>query len=113
MVANRSIWRRFQLKILDSILVQRATSSPSVDFVEQTRVTALLWEQERVVGVRLLTPEGACEVHTQIIIGADGRHSFVARAVNAPLEESAPPARALYYRYVSGFAGPGGISPNG
>ena len=98
---------------LDSLLVQRAMSSPSVDLVEQARVTALLWEHERVVGARLLTPQGSYDVRTRIVIGADGRHSFVARAVNAPLEESAPPTRAAYYRYVSGFLGPDGISPNG
>jgi 2-polyprenyl-6-methoxyphenol hydroxylase-like FAD-dependent oxidoreductase len=98
---------------LDSLLVQRALSSPSVDLVEQARVTALLWEHERVVGARLLTPQGAYDVRTRIVIGADGRHSFVARAVNAPLEESAPSTRAIYYRYVSGFLGPDGISPNG
>ena len=98
---------------LDCLLVQRARSSPAVDLVEQARVTALLWEHERVVGARLLTPQAAYEVHARIVIGADGRHSFVARAVNAPLEESAPPTRAIYYRYVSGFAGPDGINPNG
>jgi 2-polyprenyl-6-methoxyphenol hydroxylase-like FAD-dependent oxidoreductase len=98
---------------LDFLLVQRAMASPSVDLVEQTQITALLWEHERVVGARLLTPQGTYDVRTRIVIGADGRHSFVARAVNAPLEESAPPIRAVYYRYVSGFLGPDGISPNG
>lgn len=98
---------------LDFLLVQRAISSSSVDLVEQARVTALLWEHERVVGVRLLTPNGVCDVRARIVIGADGRHSFVAHAVNAPLEESAPPLRAAYYRYVSDFSGPDGISPNG
>ena len=98
---------------LDSLLLQRALSSSSVDLVEQTRVTALLWEDEQVVGVRLLTPQGSHDVRTRIVIGADGRHSFVARTVDAPLEESAPPTRAIYYRYVAGFPGPHGISPNG
>ena len=98
---------------LDSLLVQRAMLSPTVDLMEQVRVTALLWEHEQVAGVRLLTPEGAYDLRTRIVIGADGRHSFVARAVNAPMEESAPPIRAAYYRYVSGFTGPDGISPDG
>jgi 2-polyprenyl-6-methoxyphenol hydroxylase-like FAD-dependent oxidoreductase len=48
-----------------------------------------------------------------MIIGADGRHSFVARAVAAPLEEAEPGSRALYYRYLRGFAGPDGKRADG
>ncbi|HYO49519.1 MAG TPA: NAD(P)/FAD-dependent oxidoreductase [Chloroflexia bacterium] len=98
---------------LDHILVKRATGSPSVELMERSRVTSLLWEDGRVAGVRLATSEGEKEVQAGIVIGADGRHSFVAHAVDAPIEESEAGARALYYRYVHGWLGPEGASPDG
>ncbi len=98
---------------LDALLLQHASSCPSVDFVERTHLAGLLWEGGRVVGARLVTPEGTREVRARIVVGADGRHSVVARAVAAPAEEEAPACRALYYRYVRGVAGPGGSSPDG
>jgi flavin-dependent dehydrogenase len=47
------------------------------------------------------------------VVGADGCHSTVARAVGAPLVEVAPATRAIYYRYVAGFAGPNGFPSDG
>lgn len=70
---------------LDTLLLQRTARSSSIDVGERISATDLLWEGERVVGVRLLTPDGSREVHARIIIGADGRHSFVARADPEPL----------------------------
>jgi 2-polyprenyl-6-methoxyphenol hydroxylase-like FAD-dependent oxidoreductase len=85
---------------LDALLLQRAASSRSI--------ADLLWEGERVVGASIVTPDGPRHVHARIVIGADGRHSFVARAVAALAEEAAPASRALYYRYVRSFTGPEG-----
>ena len=48
----------------------------------------------------------------EIVVGADGRHSLVARKVAAEVEQQAPPLRALYYRYLAGFASPGGGAPD-
>ncbi len=73
----------------------------------------VLKEEDRVVGVRLATRDGEREVRCRIVVGADGRHSRVARDVTAVVEEEAPPYRALYYRYVRGFAAPDGGTPDG
>lgn len=97
---------------LDAILVQRAKSAPSVEMIEHTSVAALLWEGERVVGACLATPQGPREIRARIVVGADGRHSFVARAVAASAEEETHPSRAFYYRYVRGFVGPDGRKPD-
>jgi menaquinone-9 beta-reductase len=51
-------------------------------------------------------------VHAALVVGADGRHSLVARRVNPMLEYETPPLRALFYRYVSHFRGPGGDAPD-
>lgn len=98
---------------LDALLVQRAKSVPTVEMAERTSVTALLREGERVVGAHVATPEGPREIRARIVIGADGRHSFVARAVTASPEEGEAASRALYYRYMRGFAGPDGKKADG
>jgi len=98
---------------LDALLIRRAGACPSVEVLEGTRATALLREGGRVIGATLATPDGERSVRARIVVGADGRHSFVARAVGAPVAESEPAYRALYYRYVRGFPGPGGGAPDG
>ncbi len=94
---------------LDSILLERARVADRVNFAERTIVSDLLWSGDRVVGVQLADGRGA---RAEIVVGADGRHSLVARKVTPAMEHETPPYRALYYRYVSGFLGPEGGKPN-
>ena len=94
---------------LDFILLERARRANSVDFMERTNVSDLVWEGDRVTGVLLADDRTA---HAELVVGADGRHSLVAKKVAPTVEHEAPPARALYYRYVSGFTGPDGEPPD-
>jgi menaquinone-9 beta-reductase len=98
---------------LDDVLAERACRSDSVEFLQHARVSAVWWQEQRVCGVRLETPKGERVAHGKIVVGADGRHSCVARAVRAPEEERQPGCRALYYRYVRGFPAPHGGIPDG
>lgn len=98
---------------LDDVVIRRAQASPSVELVERTRVTELMWEGDRVVGVHLACPDGRRTVRARIVIGADGRHSGTARGVAAQNEYWDEPARALYYCYVRGFAPREGEVPDG
>lgn len=100
-------------ELLDHLLVQRALRSGNVEFAERTSLVSLLWEDGRVVGARLRAPEGERDVRARVVVGADGRHSAVARAVAAPEERADPPIRALYYTYVRDLPGPGGDPPDG
>lgn len=94
---------------LDLILLKRARVAKSVDFMERTTVSDLLWEGDRVVGVRLADGRSA---HAELVVGADGRNSLVAKKVTPAVEHETPPYRALYYRYVTGFLGPDGAEPD-
>lgn len=98
---------------LDHLLLQRACRSGMVTFLDRTRVTGLIREGERVVGAWLSTAGEERAVRARITVGADGRHSFVARAVEAKKEAADPATRAIYYIYVRGFAGPQGQPPDG
>ena len=94
---------------LDLVLVSRARGSPAVDLLDGANVADLLWDGARVAGVRLADGRRA---HAALVVGADGRHSLVAKRVAPAVEHETPPLRALYYRYVAGFAGPDGASPD-
>ena len=94
---------------LDAILVRRACAAPSVELVERANVADVLWEDERVVGVTLADGRSA---RAEVVVGADGRHSLVAKRVGPRVERDTPPARALYYRYIAGFRGPDGATPD-
>ena len=47
-------------------------------------------------------------MRTRVVVGADGRHSLVAREVAAAAEHEVEALRTLYYRYVSGWRAPDG-----
>jgi 2-polyprenyl-6-methoxyphenol hydroxylase-like FAD-dependent oxidoreductase len=48
---------------------------PNFQLHMQTEVVDLLIHNDRVVGVRAKTPRGEIDVHADLVIGADGRHS--------------------------------------
>src|SRR6266516_433113 len=52
-----------------------AKGFPNFQLHMQTEVVDLLIENDRVVGVRAKTPRGEMDVHADLVIGADGRHS--------------------------------------
>ena len=95
---------------LDHLLIRRAIAEPTVAFRERTAVTALLRDGDRVVGA---TIAGGDTVTARIVVGADGRTSFVAADVGAAEQIREPAARAMYYRYFRGFTNPAGAEPDG
>jgi flavin-dependent dehydrogenase len=97
---------------LADLLLQRAARTPGVDLAQPAAVVRLLWEDGRVAGVRLRGADGERDVRSRVVVGADGRHSLVAREVAPAVEHEAEALRTLYYRYVSGWRGPGGEQPD-
>ena len=94
---------------LDSVLLERARAAETVEVIERARVREVLWGGDRAAGVLL---DYGRRAHAALVVGADGRHSVVAKQVGAGVAETAPPQRALYYRYVAGFPGPDGDAPD-
>src|SRR5205823_2995250 len=83
-------------------LVEAATEA-GAELRQQFAVRELLWEKGRVVGVRGQGPGGTIsEERCQIVVGADGMHSFVARAVGALSYNERPVLACAYYGYWSG-----------
>jgi len=82
---------------LDALLV-RAAVAAGAELLEGAAIEALLWTGGRVAGVRVngrsLTAEG--------VVGADGRHSSVARLLGAGTLAAEPAQTCGYYAYWQG-----------
>ncbi|KIF05222.1 FAD-dependent oxidoreductase [Streptomyces sp. RSD-27] len=88
--------------VLDPILAEGAVAA-GVEFREGCAVNDLLWEDDRVVGVRSATPGGAeATDRARLVVGADGMRSLVARKAGAPYVIEHPRATCVYYSYWAG-----------
>ena len=95
--------------ILDDILVKHMKQTHNVEFREGVRVTDLLWNNNRVTGIKWEDSNRNIEVVSKVVVGADGLNSIVAKKVNAQSEHQEPINRAMYYAYYQGIdtqAGP-------
>lgn len=87
--------------ILDKMLVDAAVDA-GAEVVEGVSVDAVIFEGERVAGIRGHRSEGDFEARGRFVIGADGRHSLVAREVGAPFVEHTEALTSGYYSYYAG-----------
>src|SRR5438046_2973130 len=60
-----------------NFLSAHAKRFPSFRLLMEHEVVDLIFENDRVTGVRAKTPRGEVEVHSDLVIGADGRHSTI------------------------------------
>jgi 2-polyprenyl-6-methoxyphenol hydroxylase-like FAD-dependent oxidoreductase len=81
-----------------SFLSGHAKRFPSFQLHMKTEVVDLLIENDRVVGVRAKTPRGEMDVHADLVIGADGRHSVTHTRAGFKQCESGVPIDALWMR---------------
>jgi 2-polyprenyl-6-methoxyphenol hydroxylase-like FAD-dependent oxidoreductase len=95
-------------RVLDEILVEAAAAS-KVDVRQGCAVERLLMEGDRVVGVAARTKNGEVfEERAPVVVGADGRNSFVARSLDLPKFDRRKRCTFAYWSYFSGFSMPEG-----
>jgi 2-polyprenyl-6-methoxyphenol hydroxylase-like FAD-dependent oxidoreductase len=89
--------------VLDKVLLDAAAEA-GAEVREGFSVESMVYEHDQVVGVRG-HGKGATTVteRARVVIGADGRHSLVAQAVNPSQYHEMPPLLAAYYAYWSGL----------
>lgn len=92
--------------VLDGILFRRAGEAANVDAFDHARMTGLLREGEQVVGVACVVDGESREVAADLVIGADGRNSRIARQVGAEKFDVMPAGRYWYYGYFKGATPP-------
>ena len=87
---------------LDQILIDAAVAS-GAEFRQRFSVNDYVFDAGRLVGIRGRDRTGApVEERATLTIGADGRHSPLARAVQAAVYEETPPILCYYFSYWSG-----------
>ncbi|MFI6875833.1 NAD(P)/FAD-dependent oxidoreductase [Streptomyces sp. NPDC050400] len=88
--------------VLDPILADGAVAA-GVEFREGCAVNDLVFEGDRVVGVRYTTPGGAeATDRAHLVVGADGMRSLVARKAGAPNVIEHARLTCTYYSYWAG-----------
>ncbi|MGI8856434.1 MAG: NAD(P)/FAD-dependent oxidoreductase [Thermomicrobiales bacterium] len=91
--------RRF---VLDTLLVKAAVAA-GAELREHFTVQEIIWDGDRVVGVRGRANGGVTVAeYGRIVVGADGARSIVAQAVQAPVYHERPMLTFSYYSYYSG-----------
>ncbi len=89
--------------VLDKLLVDAAREA-GAEVREGFAVDDLVRDGDCVAGVKGRTPGGAVvEERARIVIGADGVHSMVAKAVGAREYDAKPPLATYYFSYFDGF----------
>ena len=89
--------------VLDKILVD-AASAAGAEVREGFTVEEIVFDGDRVAGIRGRGRGGASVTEqARVVVGADGLHSLVARAVNAERYREKPPLLVAYYSYWSGL----------
>ena len=84
--------------VLDRLLVEAARDA-GAEFRHGVAVDGLINEGGRVRGVRT----GSTAERAEIVVGADGRRSDVARMADAEILEAHPPQTAGFYAYFEGL----------
>lgn len=85
--------------LVDPLLQQAAIDAGAV-FRDHCRVSDLLWDGDRVTGVIAAGAEGPERLHSDIVIGADGRNSVVARKTGVETYLDEPAQRGAYWTYI-------------
>ena len=81
-----------------NFLAAQAKRFPTFTLQMEHEVVDLLFENERVVGVRAKTPEGERDFRADLVIGADGRHPITHARANLELQEFGVPIDVLWMR---------------
>lgn len=86
-------------EVLDPILHRHAAVTRGLDFMPGTSLRELVYEQDRVVGVRAKRMDGQkIELRAQLVVGADGRNSVTADLAGLPSQKH-PNQRFIYFAY--------------
>jgi flavin-dependent dehydrogenase len=86
--------------VLDALLVEAAAEA-GAEVRTGFPVDELVFEDDAVVGIR----SGNTVERARVVVGADGRNSFVARTVAATAYDERPGLACAYYTYWGGVQG--------
>ena len=81
-----------------NFLDEQARKYPTFDLRKETQAVDLIFEGERVAGVRARTPEGRLDVRADLVVACDGRHSTLRERANLQADDFGAPMDVLWFR---------------
>jgi 2-polyprenyl-6-methoxyphenol hydroxylase-like FAD-dependent oxidoreductase len=90
-----------------NFLAERGSTYPEFRLRMQTEAVDLLQENGVVTGVRVKTPDGELLVHSDLVIGTDGRHSTVREKAALAVVDKGAPMDVLWLRLSRQESDPG------
>jgi len=81
-----------------NFLAAQAKQFPTFALYLQHEVVDLIFEHDRVAGVRAKTPQGERDIYADLVIGADGRHAITHERAGLEIQELGVPIDVLWMR---------------
>ena len=79
-------------------LADQGKRYPTFKLMMQAEVDDLLWEGDRVAGLKAKLPDRALEISAGLVVGADGRHSKMRDLAGLEVEDLGAPMDVLWLR---------------
>src|SRR5438132_6294139 len=79
-----------------NFLAAQAKRFPTFALYMQHEVVDLIFEHDRVAGVRAKTPQGERDIYADLVIGADGRHAITHERAGLEIQELGVPIDVLW-----------------
>jgi len=79
-------------------LADQAKPYPGFKLMLRAEVDDLLWDGDRVVGLRAKLPDGTLDVSADLVVAADGRHSKLRALAGLDVEDLGAPMDVLWLR---------------
>jgi 2-polyprenyl-6-methoxyphenol hydroxylase-like FAD-dependent oxidoreductase len=87
-----------------NFLSTKAKAFPSFHLLMGTKAADIIREGGRVVGIRAEGKDGAFDIHADLVIGADGRHSTIREKAGFAVDALGVPIDVLWFRIGRGDA---------
>jgi 2-polyprenyl-6-methoxyphenol hydroxylase-like FAD-dependent oxidoreductase len=89
-----------------NFLAARGKAYPTFDLRMCADATDLISDGDRVIGLRANTPDGQLEIHAQLTVGCDGRHSTLRASAGLESDNFGAPIDVLWFRVTRVAADP-------
>ena len=90
-----------------NFLVEQGRRYPTFQLLMRAEVYELIEQDGRITGVRAETPDGAIDLHADLVVGADGRSSIVRSLARLRIEDVGAPIDVLWMRLSKRPTDPG------
>jgi 2-polyprenyl-6-methoxyphenol hydroxylase-like FAD-dependent oxidoreductase len=81
-----------------NFLAAQGKRYPKFDLRMRTEATDLIEEDSHIVGLRAITSTGTLEIHADLVVGCDGRHSTVRERAGLRVDNIGAPIDVLWFR---------------